>query len=91
MDTAQLTTADCLRMLLDHQVSRLRIVADRIESVTNSQMPDIPPKDWNGDARRAYDDVVNRLRAELTRLDGSLLEATNQSRRAMNTLERRVG
>ncbi len=83
------STADCLRMLLDDQTMRLREVAAAIAGAARHRMPDLPPTDWSGPARSAYDGLVERLRSELGDILRQLEEAAAHSARAAATLESR--
>lgn len=83
------STAECLRMLLDDQAGRLRVLASMVAGSARHRMPDLPPADWSGPARAGYDGVVRRLRAELEDALGCLQEAAEQSVQAAATLENR--
>jgi hypothetical protein len=83
------STTESLRMLLDDQAARLRLLASMVAGSARHRMPDLPPPDWSGRARAAYDAVVERLRAELDDALRSLQDAAEQSARAAATLETR--
>ena len=87
MRTTDPTTAECLRMLLDDQAARLRVLASIVAGSARHRMPTLPPSDWSGPARAGYDGVVERLRAELDEALRYLQEAAEQSARAVATLE----
>ncbi len=89
MSTFDLSTAECLRILLDEQAARLRVLVSLIAGSARHRMPDLPPEDWSGPARAAYDAVVARLRAELDETLRNLQDAAQQSARAAATLESR--
>lgn len=86
---AELSSAECLRRLLDEQAWRLRSVAATVRGAAHHRMPDLPPADWSGPARAAYDELVRRVRSELEEGLSNLEEAATQSIRASATLESR--
>lgn len=83
------SSAECLRMLLDDQAARLRMIASRVAGAARHRIPDLPPEDWRGPARAAYDGAVERLRADLGEALRCLQDAAEQSVRAATTLEHR--
>jgi hypothetical protein len=83
------STAECLRMLLEDQAARLRMIASLVAGSARHRMPHLPPADWSGPARTAYDGVAERLSAELEDALRCLQEAAEQSARAAGTLESR--
>jgi hypothetical protein len=53
-------------------------------------MPELPPQDWSGPARLAYDELVLRVRSDVEEATSCLADAAAQSIRAAATLESRV-
>lgn len=86
---AEPSTAECLRVLLDEQVWRLRALAATIAGAARHRMPELPPEDWSGPARAAYDELVHRVRAEVEEALSCLADASADSIRASATLESR--
>ncbi len=89
MSPFDLSTTECLRMMLEEQAARLRVLVSLIAGSARHRMPDLPPEDWGGPARSAYDRIVERLRAELDEVLRCLQDAAEQSARAAATLESR--
>lgn len=84
------STAGCLRLLLDDQSASLRQITYRVSGTLGHRMPTLPPSEWCGPARLAYDQLVHRLAAELGESVSWLNEAIRQSERASSTLDSRV-
>lgn len=82
------SSAECLRMLLEDQAARLRVIASQVAGAARHRSSDLPPGDWRGPARASYDGAVERLRAELADALRNLQDASEQSVRAAATLER---
>lgn len=87
---AEPSTAECLRLLLEEQAWRLRDLAAAIARVAGHRMPELPPQDWSGPARLAYDELVLRVRSDVEEATSCLADAAAQSIRAAATLESRV-
>ncbi len=89
MSVIEPSTAECLRQLLDEQALRLRSLAAVIAGTARYRVPQLPPEDWSGPARAAYDELVHRVRSEVEEALSSLAEASDHSIRAAATLESR--
>ncbi|GAA3729664.1 hypothetical protein GCM10022239_02900 [Leifsonia bigeumensis] len=86
---AEPSTAECLRLLLDEQAWRLRSLAAIVADAARHRMPELPPADWDGPARAAYDELVERVRIGIEEARSCLAEASAHSTRASATLESR--
>lgn len=83
------STTECLRILLEEQAARLRVIVSLIAGSARHRIPELAPVDWSGPARFAYDGIVDRVRAELGDALRNLEDAAEQSARAAATLENR--
>lgn len=91
MEPNDLTSGECLRILLEEQVRNLRTSAQEIDSVCRAGAQAMQPAHWSGLARMAHDDLADRLLASLTAAHTAVTHAADQSARAVGTLAGRVG
>lgn len=76
---------------LERQATSLASLLWRFEHTMSAWGPGVEPVGWWGPAQRVYAMAVDGLRAELGLARDSLQTALRETRRAVNTLDRRVG
>lgn len=86
---AEPSTTVVLCRLLEEQAVRVHALAERVAALRRHRMPALPPDDWHGPARVAYDELVRGVDREITRVERALEEARVESLRAAATLQGR--
>ena len=81
-----LSTAECLRILLEQQVRELTALRGRAWDVATRMPSALPPGDWRGPAHDAYTVLVDRLIQQVMALAHELDEAVSASAHAVTTL-----
>lgn len=90
MDASDLSTVECLRLLLEVQARKAGAVAQRIESLNRSGALVTQPSSWAGSAREAHDAAAQSLLASLSTAWHAAAHAADESARAAATLSGRV-
>lgn len=85
------STNECLRILLEEQARKLRLVALRVETLCNSGAHTTQAGQWSGLARIAHDGLAQNMLANLASARNAINSAAEESARAVATVAGRVG
>jgi uncharacterized protein YukE len=90
MSPADLSSAACLRILMEEQASRIEALANRVSEARMSGLRVAPSEQWTGLSREVHDEFVRQLTAQLDQVRSALDRAAVESRHAAATLASRV-
>lgn len=82
----ELSTVECLRILLDQQAHQLSGLRATTWELVARLSPNLTISEWHGPARDAYELTVLRLAQQVTRLAWALEEAISATSQAVATL-----
>ena len=81
-----ISTTECLRILLEQQLRELTILRGRAWHVATRMPSALPPGEWRGPAHDAYTVLIDRLNHQVKCLAHALDEAASASSQAVATL-----